>query len=93
MADEMNRQSGLFLPYPLLGILLTLVIALGGGIIALYAQLSAMNTTMLLRDMDYRQQLQDQKNKVDQLEIYLHSDREQLAVLAHDAETQRKRNN
>ena len=93
MSEEANRTGGLFLPYPLLGILMTLILALGGGIIGLYAQLSAMSTTMLLRDMDYRQQLQDQKSKVAELEVYLHNDREQLAVLKHDAEERRKRSN
>ena len=90
MADEANRTGGLFLPYPLLGILMTLILALGGGIIGLYAQLSSMQTTMLLRDGDYRQQLLEQKNKVDQLEIYLHNDREKLVELTTTINQQRK---
>ena len=93
MTEEAAKGGGIFLPYPLLGILMTLVLALSAGIIGLYTQLSAMNTTMILRDGDYRQQLLEQKNKVDQLEIYLHNDREQLAILRHDAEQQRRRNN
>lgn len=57
MSEEANRTSGLFIPYPLLGIMLTLTMALVAGIVGLYAQLSAMNTTMILRDNAYQQQL------------------------------------
>src|ERR1700754_1372275 len=53
MADEVSRTSGVFLPYPLLALVITLVMALGGGIIGLYSQLSAMNTTLIMRDADY----------------------------------------
>lgn len=57
MADEANRTNGLFLPYPLLGLILTLVLALGGGLIGVYAQLQSMQATMLMRDADAREQL------------------------------------
>lgn len=86
MSEEAQRTSGLFIPYPLLGMLMTLVLALGGGIIGMYVKLDTMNTSMILRDSSYQEQLRQQKEKVDQLEIYLHSDREKLAVLQHDAD-------
>jgi hypothetical protein len=57
MADEMSRTNGLFIPYPLLGLMLTLVLALGGGLIGIYAQVSSMNATMLMRDSDSREQI------------------------------------
>lgn len=80
MAEESTR-AGLFVPYPLLGIMLTLVMALGGGIVGLYSQISAMNTTMILRDSDYQRQVRELKEKADQMEVYLHNDRERIARL------------
>jgi len=77
MSEEATR-SGLFIPYPLLGIMLTLTLALSGGIIGLYAQVAAMNTTMILRDADYQRQVRELKEKQDQMEVYLHNDREKL---------------
>lgn len=81
MADEASRTGGLFIPFPLLGIMLTLTLALSGGIIGLYTQLSAMNTTMILRDGDFQRQVKDLKDKQDQLEVYLHNDREKIITL------------
>lgn len=93
MAEEATRTGGLWMPYPLLAIVMMLVLALGGGIIGLYTQMSAMNTTLLLRDADYQRQLKEYKDKQDQMEIYMHNDRERLAVLEHDQQqAQRKRN-
>jgi len=80
MAEESTR-GGLFIPYPLLAIMLTLTLALSGGIIGLYTQLSAMNTTMILRDADYQRQVRELKEKADQMEVYLHNDRERIARL------------
>lgn len=81
MSEEASRHSGLFLPYPLLGLLMTLIMALGGGIIGLYSQLSSMQTTMILRDTDYQRQVKDLKDKQDQMEVYLHNDREKIISL------------
>lgn len=81
MADEAAKGGGLFIPYPLLGIMLTLTLVLSGGIIGLYSQLSAMNTTMILRDGDFQRQVKDLKDKQDQLEVYLHNDREKIITL------------
>lgn len=81
MADEANRTNGLFLPYPLLGIMMALVLALGGGLIGLYSQLSAMQTTLLMRDADYRREQQQAWEKIEQLQVYIQNDREKIAKL------------
>lgn len=81
MADEAQRTNGIFLPYPLLALMLTLVMALAGGIGGLFIQVNSLNTTLLLRDADYQRQLKELKDKNDQMEIYLHNDREQLATI------------
>lgn len=80
MSDEAQRTHGLFLPYPLLGIMLTLVLALGGGIIGLYVKVDTMGTVMLMRDADHREQVKDLKNKNELLEMYIHDIRELLAA-------------
>ena len=86
MSEEATRTGGLWMPYPLLGILLSLVLVLGGGIIGLYSTVTTMNATMLMRDADYRQQMTEQKNKIELLQMYINDDRKALAVLQHDAE-------
>jgi len=93
MADEINRSSGLFIPYPLLGLVMTLVLALAGGIIGLYSQMSAMNTTMILRDTDFQRQVKDLKDKQDQMEVYLHNDREKIIGLQEQVNRNRRNNN
>lgn len=93
MADEAQRTGGIFLPYPLLGILMALVLALGGGIIGLYTQLSAMNTTMIMRDADNLQKQNYLQNKLELLETYVHDDRLKLKGLEKDIDNiQAKRN-
>ena len=52
MSEEASRTGGVFLPYPLLGIMLTLVLTLGGGIIGMYVKVDTMNSTILMRDAD-----------------------------------------
>ena len=81
MSDEANRTGGVFMPWPLLGIVMTLVIALGGGIVGLYSQLSAMQTTLIMRDADYRREQQQSWDKIEQLQVYIQNDREKLAKL------------
>ena len=81
MADEAQRTGGLFLPYPLLGILMTLIVVLGGGLVGLYSQLSAMQTTLLMRDADYRREQQQAWEKIEQLQVYIQNDREKIAKL------------
>ena len=80
MSDETQRTNGLFLPYPLLGIMLTLVLALGGGIIGLYVKVDTMGAVMLMRDTDHREQVKDLKNKLELQELYIHDIREMLAA-------------
>lgn len=89
MAEEAQRTSGIFLPYPLLGLIMTLVLALSGGIIGLYTQLSAMQTTLLLRDSDYQRQQKQAWEKIEQLQIYIQNDREQIAALKAQIEKRR----
>ena len=81
MSEEAKQTGGVFLPYPLLGILMTLILALGGGIIGLYSQLSAMNATMIMRDADYRREQQQAWDKIEQLQVYIQNDREKIAKL------------
>lgn len=78
MSEEANRSGGLWMPYPLLAMFLTLVLALGGGIIGLYAQMVAMNTTMIMRDNDYREDQRKAWEKIEQLQVYIKDDREKL---------------
>lgn len=87
--SEESAKGGVFIPYPLLAILMGLVMALGGGLIGLYTQLSSMNTTMLLRDGDYQRQLQEQKKTIELLQVYVQNDREKLIKLESAAEKRR----
>lgn len=81
MSDEAVRTGGLFLPYPMLGLLLTLVLTLGGGIAGLIIQVNSLHTTILLRDADYQRERQKSWDKIEQLEVYIHNDRERLGKL------------
>lgn len=80
MSDEAAR-GGLFIPYPLLGIMLTLCLVLAGGIIGLYSQVSAMNTTMILRDQTYSQQVKELKEKTDLQGLLISDMREKVIRL------------
>lgn len=77
MSDEVAK-GGLFIPYPLLAIFMALILALGGGIIGLYSQLSAINATMIMRDSDYRDDQRKAWEKIEQLQVYIKDDREKL---------------
>lgn len=90
MSEEAAKTGGLFLPYPMLALLITLVLALGGGIVGLYAQLSSMQTTLLLRDADYQRQQKQSWEKIEQLQVYIQNDREKIAKL--EAQIDKKRN-
>lgn len=89
MSDEASRANGLFLPYPLLGLILTLVLALGGGLIGIYAQVSSMNATMLMRDADSREQIKSLREENKLLSMYITDLRERVIR----QEEQRKGNN
>jgi phosphoglycerate-specific signal transduction histidine kinase len=52
--------------------------ALVAGIVGLYAQLSAMNTTMILRDNSYQQQLNELKKVTDVQGEYVRDLRERI---------------
>lgn len=73
-----QEAKGVFIPYPLLGIIITLAVIMISGIIALEVQVSSLNTTILLRDADSRAEITALKEKSAQLEVYIHSDREKL---------------
>lgn len=93
MSEEASRTGGLFLPYPLIGLLLTLTLALGGGIIGLYAQVTTMNATILMRDSDHREQIKELKNKLELQELYTKDIREKLIEMRTELnQSQRRRN-
>lgn len=90
MSEEAQRTGGLFLPYPLLGIVMTLVLALGGGIIGLFIQVNSLQTTLLLRDADYQRDQKQSWEKIEQLQVYIQNDRERLSRL--EAQQPRRNN-
>jgi len=93
MADEAQRSGGIFIPYPLLGIMMTLILALGGGIIGMYVKLDTMNATMLMRDADHQRERQQAWDKIEQLEVYIHNDRERIGKLEERTERQQRSRN
>lgn len=82
--------KGVFVPYPLLGIILTLSIVVVGGIVAIQVQVSNLSTTILLRDADQRAVIQELKDKTEQLEVYLHDDREKIIRMQTEQEGKRR---
>jgi hypothetical protein len=86
-----QQAKGVFLPYPLIAILVSVGALVLGGIIALEVQVSNLNTTLLLRDNDFRQQVHDIQEKQAQLEVYIHDDRERLVRLQTQLETKNRR--
>lgn len=76
MSEEALRTNGVFIPYPLLAIIIGLVLALGGGIIGMYVKLDTMNATMLMRDGDRSEQLRKLEEKLDLANVYIHNLRE-----------------
>lgn len=81
MADEASRTGGVFMPWPLLAIVMSLIMALGGGIVGLYSQLSAMQTTMIMRDADFQQRVKELKEKSDLQSMYINDLREKIIRL------------
>jgi len=86
-----QEARGVFIPYPLLGILFTLGVILITGIITLEVQVSNLNTTILLRDADSRAEVTAVKEKLAQLEVYIHNDREKLIRIETQQEKDRRR--
>jgi hypothetical protein len=81
-----SQSKGIFLPYPLLGIVMTIGIVALSGIIALEVQVSNLSTQILLRDADQRAANQISSDKLSTLEVYLHNDRERIIKLEAEKE-------
>lgn len=73
-----SESKGIFLPYPLLAILVTLAVVLVSGLVTLEVQVSNLNTTILLRDADGRAQIKDLQDRLSTLQVYVQNDRERL---------------
>lgn len=86
-----QQAKGIFLPYPLLAILVTIGALALSGIIGLYVQVSNLSTTMLLRDADQRASNQLAADKLSTLQVYLQNDRERIIKLEADRENNLKR--
>lgn len=83
-----QQTKGLFLPYPLLGILTTVGALVLSGIVGLYVQVSSLQTTLLLREQDHtlrQRELKDEmaliRGKNEQLMVYITNDREKLVAI------------
>lgn len=83
-----QQAKGVFLPYPLLAILITVGVLVVSGIIAIQVQVSNLNTTLLLRDADARAQMAQLQDKLSVLEVYLHNDRERIIKIETQKETE-----
>ncbi len=92
MTDEAQRTGGIFLPYPLLGIMMTLILALGGGIIGMYVKLDTMNATILMRDADSQRERQQTWDKLEQMQVYINNDRERLIRIEEQVKKKYDRN-
>lgn len=86
-----QEAKGVFIPYPLLGIIMTLAVIMISGIIALEVQVSSLNTTILLRDADSRAEITALKEKSAQLEVYIHNDREKLVHIETLLDSQKRK--
>ncbi|HEY6244570.1 MAG TPA: hypothetical protein VIX17_11510 [Pyrinomonadaceae bacterium] len=82
------ESKGVFLPWPLLAIVVTLAIVLVSGLVTLEVQVSNLSTTLLLRDADHGRQLADLKDQLsevktknEQLQVYITNDREKLITI------------
>lgn len=85
-----QEAKGVFIPYPLLGIIVTLAVVLIAGLVTLEVQVSSLNTTLLLRDADTRAEMLTTKEKLAQLEVYIHNDREKLIKIETQMDAKRK---
>jgi hypothetical protein len=81
-----QQAKGIFLPYPLLAILVTIGALALSGIIGLYVQVSSLSTTMLLRDADQRAANQLAADKLGTMQVYLQNDRERIVKLEAEKE-------
>lgn len=85
-----QEAKGVFIPYPLLGIIITLAVVMISGIIALEVQVSSLSTTLLLRDADQRATTNQLQDKLSILETYLHNDREKIIRLETESDQKRR---
>lgn len=83
-----SQSKGIFLPYPLMAILVTVGALVLSGIVGLYVQVSNLGTTLLLRDADHARQIQEIRNEMarvqgknEQLQVYITNDREKLVAI------------
>lgn len=83
-----TESKGIFIPWPLLAIIVTLAIVLISGLVTLEVQVSNLSTTLLLRDRDYAEkqaelkiELTKAQNKSEQLMVYIQNDREKLVSI------------
>lgn len=83
-----SQAKGLFLPYPLLGILTTVGALVLSGIVGLYVQVSSLQTTLLLREQDHTLRMREVKDEIaiirgknEQLMVYITNDREKLVAI------------
>lgn len=102
MAD--SKSAGVFIPYPVLGLLLTIALACIGSVVALYTKVSGLettmstiNATMVIRDNQHLQELKDLKDelsavrsKEEQTQVYFHDDRERIIRLQAAVEGRRR---
>lgn len=86
-----SQSKGVFLPYPLLAILVSIAMLLLGGIVTLEVQVNNLSTTMLLREADERASRQVMVDKLATLEVYLHNDRERIVKLEAEKEISNRR--
>lgn len=86
-----QEAKGVFIPYPLLGIIITLCVLLVTGIVAIQVQVSNLSTTILLRDADQRAAIQQLQEKTEQLQVYIYDSREKLIRLQTQSEQDSKR--
>lgn len=76
-----QEAKGVFIPYPLLAIMVTLGLVIVGGIVAIQVQVSNLSTVILLRDADQRAVVAEQKEKLEQLQVYIFDSREKIVKL------------
>lgn len=89
MADEAQRTGGVFIPYPLLTIMMGLILTLGGGIIGMYVKVDSLSTTILMQNQEYQRERKEAWDKMEQLQVYINNDRERLIRVEEQQKKQR----
>lgn len=91
----MSEQSkgGLFVPYPLLAILTPALLLIMGALVSLIVMVNSMQTTMLLRDADQKAESKKQWEKIEQLEVYMHDNRDRVMRFEEREKERDKRRN